>query len=241
MELEALDDVEVRDTETPDNNVEGFKTPTIGMYFETIEEARNYYEHYGQENGFWIRTRGSDKGRNRSDEITRVKFVCTKEGNYAAKKKQEGVQPLNVDVVDEEEKVISKKRARNCSTVKCGCKAYLQIMHDKWNYKWKVTGFEERHNHPLVTPSKKMKMKSNRNMLKAVKDLTETFHKENIDISEVPSIFGGEYIGFDNRDCYNHLRNVRYRDLDCGDAQSVLDYFKDKQAQNPQFFLCDSM
>ncbi|KAI8560104.1 hypothetical protein RHMOL_Rhmol04G0229600 [Rhododendron molle] len=153
MELEALDDVEVRDTETPDNDVEGLKTPIIGMYFETIEEARNYYERYGQENGFWIRTRGSDKGRNRSKEVTRVRFVCTKEGNYAAKKQQEGVQSLNVDTVDEEEKVISKKRVRNCSTVKCGCKAYLRIIHDKWNCKWKVTGFDENHNHPLVTPS----------------------------------------------------------------------------------------
>ncbi|KAF7127477.1 hypothetical protein RHSIM_Rhsim11G0010300 [Rhododendron simsii] len=110
MELEALDDVEVKDTETPDNNVEGFKTPTIGIYFETIEEARNYYERYGQENGFWIRTRGSDKGQNRSNEVTRVRFVCTKEGNYAAKKQQEGVQSLNVDAVDEEEKVISRKK-----------------------------------------------------------------------------------------------------------------------------------
>ncbi|KAF7139620.1 hypothetical protein RHSIM_Rhsim07G0168700 [Rhododendron simsii] len=151
---EALDNVEVRDTETPDNNVEGFKIPTIGMYFETIEEARNYYERYGQENGSSIRTRGSDKGRNRSNEVTRVRFVCTKEGNYAAKKQQESVQPLNVDVVDEEEKVISKKRVRNCSTIKCGCKAYLRIIHDKWNGKWKVTGFDESHNHPLVTPMK---------------------------------------------------------------------------------------
>ena len=47
---------------------------------------------------------------------------------------------------------------------------------------------------------------------------------------------GGDYIGFDNRDCYNHLRNVRHRELDGGDAQSVLTYFKNKQAQNPHFF-----
>ncbi|XP_058210146.1 uncharacterized protein LOC131322737 [Rhododendron vialii] len=110
MELEALDDVEVRDIETPDNNVEGFKTPTIGMYFETIEEARNYYECYGRENGFWIRTRGSEKGRNRSNEVTKVRFVCTKEGKYAAKNQQEGVQSLNVDAVDEEENVIYQRK-----------------------------------------------------------------------------------------------------------------------------------
>ncbi|KAI8534961.1 hypothetical protein RHMOL_Rhmol10G0137800 [Rhododendron molle] len=105
-----------RDIETPDNNVEGFKTLTIGMYFETIEEARNYYECYGRENGFWIRTRGSEKGQNRLNEVAKVRFVCTKEGKYAAKNQQNGVQPLNVNAVDEEEKVIPKKRFRNCST-----------------------------------------------------------------------------------------------------------------------------
>ncbi|KAI8568838.1 hypothetical protein RHMOL_Rhmol02G0231300 [Rhododendron molle] len=85
MEVVSLDDVEVDHMETPENIVEGLKTPTIGMYFETIEEARNYYERYGQENGFWIRIRASTKGRNRSNEVTNVLFVCVKEGKYLGK------------------------------------------------------------------------------------------------------------------------------------------------------------
>ncbi|XP_058208179.1 protein FAR1-RELATED SEQUENCE 11-like [Rhododendron vialii] len=160
MELVGLDDVEVDDTETVDNIVEGLATPTIGIYFETIEEARKYYERYGQENGFWIRTRASGKGRNRSNEVTKVIFVCRKEGKYVARNQQERIVEVNDETVGEE-KVISKKRVKSCSTVKCGCEAHMRIMLDKWNYKWKVTGFNERHNHQLVTPSKRMKMKSN--------------------------------------------------------------------------------
>ncbi|KAG5527497.1 hypothetical protein RHGRI_028408 [Rhododendron griersonianum] len=109
MEVVSLDDVEVDHMETPENVVEGLKTPTIGMYFETIEEARNYYERYGQENGFWIRTRASSKGRNRSNEVSKVLFVCIKEGKYLGKKQQESVVEEN-DKTDEEEKVIPKKR-----------------------------------------------------------------------------------------------------------------------------------
>ncbi|KAG5532033.1 hypothetical protein RHGRI_026602 [Rhododendron griersonianum] len=100
MEVVSLDD----DMETLENVVEGLKTPTIGMYFETIEEARNYYERYGQENGFWIRTRASSKGRNRSNEVTKVLFVCVKEGKYFAKKQQESVVEDN-DKTDEEERL----------------------------------------------------------------------------------------------------------------------------------------
>ncbi|KAF7152263.1 hypothetical protein RHSIM_Rhsim01G0149600 [Rhododendron simsii] len=158
MELVGLDDVEVDDT--IGNIMEGLATPTIGMYFETIEEAQKYYERYGQENGFWIRTRASGKGRNRSNEVTKVLFVCGKEGKYVARNQQEGIVEVNDKTVGEK-KVISKKRVRSCSTVKCGCEAHMRIMLDKWNYKWKVTGFDESHNHQLVTPSKRMKMKSN--------------------------------------------------------------------------------
>ncbi|VVA40867.1 PREDICTED: FAR1-RELATED SEQUENCE 5, partial [Prunus dulcis] len=70
------------------------------------------------------------------------------------------------------------------------------------------------HNHKPVIPERRMKMKSNRVMPKAAKILTETFHEENLPIAKVPSILGGPHIGFNNRDCYNHLRNVRHRQLD---------------------------
>ncbi|KAG5557788.1 hypothetical protein RHGRI_007884 [Rhododendron griersonianum] len=161
-------------------------------------------------------------------------FVCAKEGKYVAKIENNGVVEENEET-EEDGKGIPRKRARGCSTVKCGCKAHLLIKYDKWSSKWKVTVFTDAHNHPLVTPSKRMRMKSNRHMPKAVKNLTKAFHKENLGIFKVTSIFGGEHIGFDNRDCYNHLRNVRHRELDGGDAQSVLVYFRNRQAQNPQF------
>lgn len=43
-------------------------------------------------------------------------------------------------------------------------------------------------------------------------------------------------MGFDNRDCYNHLKNLRHRQLDGGDVQLVLTYFRKKQVENPQTF-----
>ncbi|KAF7128985.1 hypothetical protein RHSIM_Rhsim10G0133400 [Rhododendron simsii] len=219
-EICGVDDVEVDGFQIPNNDVQGLKAPSSEMYFETIEEARKYYEDYGRQNGFWIRTRTSKKGRNWSDEVTNMVFVCAKEGKYMAKTKSDGVVEGN-DEREEDENMIPKKRARNCSTIRCGCKAQLRIVNDKWSTKWKVTVFNDNHNHPLVTPSKRMKMKSNRHMPKAVKNLTEVFHRENLKVSKVPSIFDGEHMDFDNKDCYNHLRNVRHRELDCGDAQST--------------------
>ncbi|KAH7859317.1 hypothetical protein Vadar_034511 [Vaccinium darrowii] len=221
----GLDDFEVEDLQAPNNDVESLEAPSSGMSFETIEEARKYYEDYGRQKGFWIRTRTSSKGQNRSNEVTSMLFVCAKEGKYVAKTEKDGVE--GNDEAGEDDKVIPKKRKRSCSTAKCGCNAHLRIKRDKWSLKWKVTVFDDAHNHQLVTPSKRMKMKSNRHMPKAVKDLTEAFHIENLKISKVASIFGGEYMGFDNRDCYNHLRNHAAKVY----TRTVFNKFKDKKSE----------
>ncbi|KAH7842047.1 hypothetical protein Vadar_000783 [Vaccinium darrowii] len=210
----------------PNNAVKGLEAPSIGMTFETIEEARKYYEEYGRQKGFWIRTRTSSKGRNRANEVSSMLLVCAKEGKHVAKTNNDGVIEGN-GVRDQDEKVIPKKRVRSCSTIRCGCEAHLLITRGKWSAKWKVTVFSDIHNHQLVTPAKRMKMKSNRHMPKAVKDLTEAFHRENLEISKVPSIFGGEHIGFDNRDCYNHLRNHAAKVY----TRNLFNKFKDERSE----------
>ncbi|KAK1588200.1 hypothetical protein Q3G72_020865 [Acer saccharum] len=85
-----------------------------------------------------------------------------------------------------------------------------------------------------------MKMKSNKYMPKAAKRLTETFQKENLQIGKVCSILGGLDIGFDNRDCYNHLRNVRHKQLDGGDAQFFYAIQCDEDGKAANFFWVDS-
>ncbi|KAG5543954.1 hypothetical protein RHGRI_016639 [Rhododendron griersonianum] len=237
MELVSLDDVEVDNIETPENVVEGLKTPTIGMYFETIEEAQKYYEDCGRQNSFWILTQTSSKGQNRSNEMNSMLFICAK-GRYVAKTENDDVVEEN-DERDEDGKVIPKKRRTNCSTIKCGCNAHLRIKRDKWSLICKVIFFDNVHNYQLVTPFKRMKMKSNQHMPKAVKDLTEAIHRENLKVSKVSSIFGDECIDFDNRDCYNSLRNVRHRELNGG---TISPHLLQKQPSTEFIvFLCDSM
>ncbi|XP_024164366.1 protein FAR1-RELATED SEQUENCE 5-like [Rosa chinensis] len=224
---------------SPEKNVQKLKSPYVGMYFETLEEAGRYYEDYGRQEGFWTRIRSSSKSRSQSNEVTSRLFVCAHQGKHVMQTQKED-DMMDEEAKDEEEicdEQTGKKRRRSCSTVKCGCEASMRVLHDKWTNKWKVSIFSDIHNHKIVTPARRMMMKSNRHMPNAAKDLTEAFQKENLQISKVPSMFGGaQNVGFDNRDCYNHLRNVRHKELEYGDAQSVLNYFRKKQAENPQFF-----
>ncbi|XP_050157451.1 protein FAR1-RELATED SEQUENCE 5-like [Malus sylvestris] len=231
------DTVQVENDETciPNENSKGLKTPYVGMLFDTMEEARNYYQDYGRQKGFWIRTRSSSETRSRSDDITSRQFVCVHQGKHVSRNIVHETLEENEDRETCETENM-KKMNKNCSTVKCGCKASMRIVHDRWSNKWKISVFKDVHNHKPVTPERRMKMKSNKVMPKAARVLTETFHEENLPIAKVSSIFGGTHIGFNKRDCYNHLRNVRHRQLDGGDAQSVLTYFRKKQAENPHFF-----
>ncbi|KAL5831998.1 hypothetical protein ACOSQ4_017352 [Xanthoceras sorbifolium] len=169
-------------------NVEHLKAPYIGMLFETLEEARDYYENYGREG---------------INEVTSRQFVCAHQGKHVPKIKRH-------DAVEENDETETNEKD---DTMKRGKK--IMRVQDKWLDKWKVSVFKDIHNHNIVSPTRRMKMKSNKYMPKAAKRLTETFHRENLQIRKVCSILGGKDIGFDSRDCYNHLRN---------------------QAENPQFF-----
>ncbi|KAK0571256.1 hypothetical protein LWI29_013256 [Acer saccharum] len=168
------------------NNLEELQTPYVGMLFETLEEARNYYENYGRQEGFWIRIRSSSRTRYGTNEVTSRQFVCAHQGKYVPENKKH-------DIVEESDKIemnqkSKKKMGKKCSTIKCGCESSMWIVRDKW----KVSVFKDTHNHKIVSPARRMKMKSNKYMPKAAKKLTETFQKENLQIGKVCSISVGQ-------------------------------------------------
>ncbi|KAJ0965348.1 hypothetical protein J5N97_026486 [Dioscorea zingiberensis] len=47
---------------------------------------------------------------------------------------------------------------------------------------------------------------------------------------------GFENINFTKRDCHNFLRIERDKMIEAGDAQSIINFFKQKQAEDPLFF-----
>ena len=47
---------------------------------------------------------------------------------------------------------------------------------------------------------------------------------------------GSENVGFTERDCYNHVNMQKMTMISAGDAQSLLNHFKSKHAEDPMFF-----
>ncbi|XP_026380569.1 protein FAR1-RELATED SEQUENCE 5-like [Papaver somniferum] len=215
-----MDELVDHDTLTPNKNNNSLETPHEGMQFNSYEEAREYYTEYGRHNGFTVQVRSTNRTRRGVEEVTAAYMVCSREGNK--------VKVSNIEGVD--------KKSRSCNTIQCGCTSKMQILLNEENNMWVVMAFSDEHNHKFVSPRKRMRMRSNKCMPGGVKDLAEKFNIQNLEVGKIPAILEGQNIGFNKRDCWNHLRNVRHKNLELGDAQSVIDYLHKKQGENPQFF-----
>ncbi|KAF9589555.1 hypothetical protein IFM89_025681 [Coptis chinensis] len=124
--------------------VEIVKPPCLGMCFETLEAAKQFYIDYGKLFGFSPVIRSSEKSYSRSDEVSNVQITCSRFGIY----RDRGSKNMNVDGTEKE------VRKRNTNTVKCRCLASMRVTKQQNSGIWKVVKFTCEHNHNLVSPQK---------------------------------------------------------------------------------------
>ncbi|KAF1877149.1 hypothetical protein Lal_00015810 [Lupinus albus] len=70
----------------------------------------------------------------------------------------------------------------------------------------------------------------------AAKSLIERFDEKGLPTGKEAAIFNNGESSFSHTDCWNHMRNLRIKNLDVGDAQAVFHYCKLKESKNPNFF-----
>ncbi|CAJ2657917.1 unnamed protein product [Trifolium pratense] len=146
--------------------------------------------------------------------------VCVREGKLPEKSKHDGNSEVK----------------RKCSTMRMGCPASLVVSKEKNNDTWAIKSFDNKHNHVMASPKSVAYLKCHKKMNGAAKNLVEKFCEEGLPTGKVATMFNDSDLVFSNRDCWNHMRNVRMKILDVGDAQAVFNYCKHKQSQNSDFF-----
>ncbi|KAF8406970.1 hypothetical protein HHK36_006091 [Tetracentron sinense] len=105
---------------------------------------------------------------------------------------------------------------------------------------YKVCKFVEEHNHMLSTPSRKHLLRSSKNLSENSKRLIKSWNKSGIKSSQCHNLMateagGYDKLGFDEEDIRRYVRNIAKQTYGT-DANNMLDYFKNKQAENPAFF-----
>ncbi|KAL4607292.1 hypothetical protein ACB092_09G162900 [Castanea dentata] len=177
------------------------------MQFDSLDDVETFYKEFAIKEGFGIRIRTSKKAP-RSDNVTSCIYVCCSEGQRKTKNALDSC--LSID--DE------NKACRSCSSLRTGCEAMLRVMKNNKLQKWVVKGFDNNHNHGIISPKC---------------SLIEKFGEEGLPTGKLAMI-----------DCWNHFRDVRGKNLDAGDASTVLNYCQKQQAQNSNFFYaiqCDDV
>lgn len=220
--VECLEDHEIVDDVSNDlePNSENSKSPEanicpiVDMEFDSIADVKEFYTSFAKKEGFGVRVR--------STKQSFCMFVCANEGTHIVKGENE-----------------EGKRKR--STSRTDCKASLTVSKAGKRSKWVIKSINNVHNHGMVSPKSVAYLRSHKKMIAATKSLVEKFDEEGVPTGKVATMFQGEDNAFSSRDCWNHLRNLRRRNLDVGDAQAVFKFCKKKQVENPNFFLCNTM
>ncbi|KAJ8623293.1 hypothetical protein MRB53_031822 [Persea americana] len=107
-------------------------TPRLGMHFDDLDEAYNFYNAYGKLAGFSIRKESSNRGKD--GEVVWKRFVCSKEGK-----------------TDEKHWIGKELVQRRRMETRFDCKAKLQVKLDK-SGGYVVSMFVPQHSHAPATP-----------------------------------------------------------------------------------------
>ncbi|KAK9275933.1 hypothetical protein L1049_023207 [Liquidambar formosana] len=113
--------------------------PDVGMTFESLNVAEEFYKTFAKGEGFRIRIRTSKMGSRSNEVISRI-YVCCNEGHHI-------VKATNSEIKNDE-----GKSKRKCSTVRTGCMAMFSVSRMKKTNKWVVKAFNNEHNHVMVSP-----------------------------------------------------------------------------------------
>jgi zinc finger SWIM domain-containing protein 3 len=97
------------------------------------------------------------------------------------------------------------------------------------------------YNHYLASPNKTCKLRSQRQVIEADRVLIAQIREAGMKPSQVfefmKQFYGGaENIPFSRTDCNNEIGHERMKYLESNDTQTLLEYLKNKQIEDPAFF-----
>ncbi|KAI4343343.1 hypothetical protein L6164_010704 [Bauhinia variegata] len=189
--------------------------PTVGLEFDSFDEAYNFYNMYAKEQGFGIRVSNS-WFRSKRKERYRAKLSCSSAG---FKKKSEANNPR--------------------PETRTGCPAMIVIKMLDSNT-WRIVEVELQHNHQ-VSPQIKRFYKSHKKMIIAAKKAELPLEP----ITEIhtiklyrTAIMDAADIGYSNCEQRQDINfdKPKYLELKEGDANAIYNYFCRMKLTNPNFF-----
>ncbi|KAJ8646041.1 hypothetical protein MRB53_007789 [Persea americana] len=198
---------------------DGVPDPKVGMEFETENDAYDFYNRHARKVGFSIRTDWRTVVR-KTGVVKARRYVCFKGGHR---------------VPDKRNKNVKHHRGGKIT----GCEAYMMVRL-QINGKYRVTETYLLHNHRLATPRQVHLLRSQKKFV-VCKAAAANDCDSSGNIPKKEEFMSVEDEGKDNVECNtvdstNYLRSKRMKAMDKLDAGGLLEYFKNKQLEDPSFF-----
>lgn len=202
------------------NNAEMDGVPKLGMGFESEDHAYEFYNAYAGRVGFSVRKDYVNRSKIDGAVASR-RFTCFREGF-----RQRDKRDMNV------------KRPRKETRI--GCLAQLVISRQP-DGKYRVTHFEEKHNHELVAACRVHMLRSQKKLVGAQVVEANSFDSSNIEPNSTPELICKTVGSCDGQSCdpidyKGRLPSKRTREMREGEAGKMQQYFQSKQLKNSSFF-----
>ncbi|XP_072150581.1 protein FAR1-RELATED SEQUENCE 5-like [Setaria viridis] len=195
-----------------DEVVQPMIVPKVGMAFESEDKAYEMYNTYAGKIGFSIR---KSHTKRQGDGTLRQKYlVCSNEGH--------------------------RETESSRHTTRTDCDARVQFSVSKEGV-WMVQKVILDHNHYLTSPNKRDKLRSQRSVQEVDRKLIGQMRQSGMKPTQVfefmKEFYGGaDKVPFSWMDCNNEIGRERKKYLESNDAETLLEYLKRKQIEDPTFF-----
>ena len=188
------------------------------MSFDSEEEAYKFYNAYAKSKGFSVRW--THRKARADDTLSARYLVCSKEGVKGKHSTHE----------------TRKERA----STRTDCKARVQF-HITPAGVWLIQKAVNEHNHHMVSPDKAHMLRSQRQLLDVDKHMINHMRSAGIRPSKIYNYFeewcaGAQNVPFLEMDSNNYITRERSKYLETKDAQTLMEYLKNKQVEDPSFF-----
>ncbi|XP_015944684.1 protein FAR1-RELATED SEQUENCE 5-like [Arachis duranensis] len=190
-----------------------------GIEHDSVEECVQFYKNYAKVHGFVARC--DEKGYDFNGNLNMRQMVCNREGTRRKKY-------LEME---------NRKRDHRPIT-RVMCQARIRFHYDMKLRKWKVTAFEETHNHDLIPPKYIQFVPAYRVMTEADKAQANSLHDYGVRTCHIMGFMlkqkgGPGKIGFTKKDLYNHFDKSKRAKVKDGDAYAALSYLISKADEDP--------
>ncbi|XP_016185656.1 protein FAR1-RELATED SEQUENCE 5-like [Arachis ipaensis] len=214
----GCDDMELVD-ELPDHScLPDDKIPIVGMRFEYLKLAHDFYATHAKKVGFISKIRATNFDRMTKQPINQS-IHCNREGFWASRVK-------------------APRRKNTMAGV--GCRARIYTKFDRENHDWILLKVELNHSHPCST-KKAVHYHENRELTMHVKCIIKVNDEAGIRpnktfLALANEVGGPLNLGFSEKDVRNYI-SLRLRSTNVNtDVKEMLNYFMRMKELNPNYF-----